>query len=144
MILVDANLLIYATFDAYPQHGVALNWLESELSRAGRVGLPWGSLLAFVRVASNPRALTSPISVDDAWVLVREFLNYPGVWIPLPTAAHTAALDELIVGKRLTSKLVMDADLAALALEHGLTVYSADNDFRRFPRVRFVNPLENA
>lgn len=106
--------------------------------------MPWGFLLAFVRLASSPRALTTPITVDEAWGLVHELLNYPGVWIPLPTTAHTAALDELIIGKRLTSKLVMDADLAALALEHGLTVYSADNDFRRFARVRFVNPLETS
>ncbi|MBT9555313.1 MAG: PIN domain-containing protein [Myxococcales bacterium] len=144
MILVDANLLLYASFAGYPQHDAARTWLESELSRAGRVGLPWDSLLAFVRVASNPRALTSPISVDEAWELVHEFLNYPGVWIPLPTTAHTAALDELIIGRRLTSKLVMDAHLAALAIEHGLTLCSADNDFRRFARVRFVNPIATA
>lgn len=143
-MLVDSNLLLYATFTAYRQHEVARTLLEGELSRPGRVGLPWGSLLAFVRLASSPRALTTPITVDDAWGLVHEFLDYPGVWIPLPTTAHTAALDELIIGKRLTSKLVMDADLAALALEHGLTVYSADNDFRRFGRLRFVNPLETS
>ena len=141
MILVDANLLLYARLSAFPQHSAAHRWLDDALSRPGRVGLPWASLVAFVRLATNPRVLSQPLTVDVAWGGVREWLHAPTAWIPVPTDAHESTLDRLIRGQGLTSKLVMDADLAALAIEHGLSLCSADGDFARFPEARWTNPL---
>jgi hypothetical protein len=38
-------------------------------------------------------------------------------------------------------KQVPDAHLAALAIENGLMLSSADSDFARFPELRFENPV---
>ena len=106
-----------------------------------RVGLPWPSLLAFIRLASNPRWFPSPLSMDDAWDQVTEWLELPPTWSPAPTERHAATLEPLVRGTGLTPKLVMDAHLAALAIEHGLVLCSADRDFARFPGLRWQNPV---
>jgi predicted nucleic acid-binding protein len=124
MILIDANLLLYAKVADYPQHLRAAAWLEARLNAPDRVGLPWPSLLAFLRLITNPRLFVRPIRLADAWVQVEEWLALPPVWIPMPTA-----------------NLVPDAHLAALALEHDLTLCSSDQDFARFPGLRWENPL---
>ena len=124
MILIDANLLLYAKVADYPQHLRAAAWLEARLNAPDRVGLPWPSLLAFLRLITNPRLFVRPIRLADAWVQVEELLALPPVWIPMPTA-----------------NLVPDAHLAALALEHDLTLCSSDQDFARFPGLRWENPL---
>lgn len=141
MILVDANLLVYAHESAAPQHDQARRWLEARLSGSQRVGLPWPSLLAFVRLVSNPRIVELPTSVAAAWDRVCEWLNQPVAWIPAPGDEHRAILDSLIRSGGLSSKLVADAHLAALAMEHGLTLCSADRGFARFAGLRWENPL---
>ena len=88
MILVDANLLIYAKFSDLPQHGRARNWLEEQLGSRGKVGIPWQSSLAFLRLATNPRLFGKPLAVGAAWQQVTEWLNHPRVWIPEATEAH--------------------------------------------------------
>jgi|SoiMethySBSTD1v2_1073268.scaffolds.fasta_scaffold668896_3 predicted nucleic acid-binding protein len=124
MILIDANLLLYAKVADYPQHLRAAAWLEARLNAPDRVGLPWPSLLAFLRLITNPRLFVRPLRLADAWAQVEEWLALPPVWIPMPTA-----------------NLVPDAHLAALALEHDLTLCSSDQDFARFPGLRWENPL---
>ncbi len=139
MILVDANLLIYAYAPTLPQHESARGWLETVLNHTPRVGLPWPSLLAFVRVASNPR-IVEPPSLAEAWRRVETWLAQPSVWIPQPTEQHRRILGELLHGAS-SAKLVTDAHLAALAIEHGLTFCSTDRDFARFPGLRWENPI---
>lgn len=92
MILVDANLLLYAKVADYPQHPRAAAWLEARLNASERVGLPWPSLLAFVRLITHPRVFEHPLSLPEAWAQVEEWLALPPVWIPLPTAQHAARL----------------------------------------------------
>jgi uncharacterized protein len=140
VILVDANLLVYAAAPAFPEHSRARTWLQDELSSGHRVGLPWTSLLAFVRLVSNPRIVTRPIAVADAWATARTWLELPGVWVPVPTERHAAVLDSLIASVT-RSDLVPDAHLAALAIEHGLTLCSNDGDFGRFAGLSWSNPL---
>lgn len=143
MILVDANLLIYAHVASLPQHERAREWLDSQLNGYAPVGLPWPSLLAFLRLVTNPRVFEQPEPVASAWEQVRAWLACDVVWIPQPGERHAELLGELLALPGMQANLVPDADLAALALEHGLTLYSTDGDFARFPRLRWVNPLSS-
>lgn len=143
MILVDANLLIYAFVEEMPLHEPAHNWLDRQLNGLPKVGLPWPSLLAFVRLVSNPKIFDRPATVARAWKQVEAWLSASPSWIPLPTERHSLILGQLLTAEeKLHPNLVNDAHLAALALEHGLTLYSADRDFARFAGLTWKNPVE--
>lgn len=141
MILLDANLLVYAANHAAPEHEPARVWLDERLNASARVGLPWPSLLAFVRLVTNPNILTHPATMARAWQQVEEWLSCPVVWVPEPGAQHPEVLGQLLKGPTMTSRLVPDAHLAALAIEHGVTLCSTDGDFARFPGLKWENPL---
>jgi hypothetical protein len=139
--LIDANLLLYAANGDAPEHERAAAWLEELLNGGSRVAMPWESLVAFVRLATNPRVVARPLSPTRAWAFVEDWLDAAVVWIPVPTDRHPEVLGGLITKYRLGGKLVPDAHLAALAIEHGLDVCSADTDFARFSEIRWINPL---
>lgn len=141
MILVDANLLLYAHVSSLPQHAASRAWLERTLNETARVGLPWQSLTAFVRIATNPRVFERPEGVAEAWSQVELWLDCPSVWIPVPTERHREVFGSLLCAAGATGNLVPDAHLAAIAVEHGLTLCSTDCDFARFPGLRWENPL---
>lgn len=141
MILVDANILVYSHVNSFAHHDVARRWLDQQLSGSTRVGLPWASLLAFLRLVTNPRVFERPESMSDAWRQVRQWLGCESVWIPQPTAHHADLLDQILALPGLHANLVPDAHMAALALEHGLMLCSTDGDFARFPKLRWSNPL---
>jgi toxin-antitoxin system PIN domain toxin len=141
VILVDANLLVYARMQGSPQHEVAHAWLDERLAGPPRVGLPWPSLLAFVRLTTNHRIFERPLPLADAWAQVEAWLDLPSVWIPAPTDSHREVLGGLLPEATGRAALVPDAHLAALAVEHGLTLCSSDGDFARFRRLRWENPL---
>lgn len=141
MILVDANLLVYAHVTSLSQHERARAWLDDRLSGSTPVGLPWESALAFVRLVSNPRVFERPVTVAEGWAQVEGWLSCPPVWIPAPSERHAEILGGLLRAPGLRANHVPDAHLAALALEHGLTVCSTDGDFARFAGVRWQNPL---
>jgi uncharacterized protein len=141
VILVDANLLVYAANHAAPEHAHARAWLDDRLNGAPRVGLPWPSLLAFVRLATNPVVVREPTPLASAWRQVEEWLACEPAWVPLPGPEHPAILRSLLESPGMTSRLVPDAHLAALAIEHGLTLCSTDGDFSRFPSLAWKNPL---
>ncbi|MGI8533920.1 MAG: TA system VapC family ribonuclease toxin [Candidatus Limnocylindrales bacterium] len=140
-MLLDANLLLYAIDEDSPLHGRAVAWLTDRLAQPGRVGMPWESLSAFLRIATNPRASDRALSATDAWRFVRDWIDRPNVWIPLPTERHMDVLGGLIERYQLSGNMIPDARLAALAIEHGVTLYSADTDFARFTEIRWRNPL---
>jgi uncharacterized protein len=142
VILVDANLLVYAHVASFPQHQAAQAWLDSELSGAEPVGLPWPSLLSFVRLVSNPRVFERPESVAKAWKQAEAWLGCPPSWIPVPAERHREILRPLLANPGLRSNHVPDAHLAALAIEHDLVLCSTDGDFARFPGLRWENPLD--
>jgi toxin-antitoxin system PIN domain toxin len=141
VILVDANLLVYAANHGAPEHQSARTWFDARLSGTARVGLPWSSLLAFVRLVSNPAIVRHPVRLDDAWRQVEEWLACETVWIPQPTPRHAEVLGPLLKARFMISRLVPDAHLAALAIEHGLTLCSTDGDFSRFRDLQWENPL---
>lgn len=140
MILVDANLLVYAWNRGAPQHERAGAWLQERLNERTGVGIPWSSLLAFVRLVSNPRIFERALPVDAAWCQVEEWLSLPNVWTPEPAQRHQEILQSLMpeTGK---SELIPDAHLAALAIEYGLVLQTTDRDFARFSGLRWENPI---
>jgi uncharacterized protein len=140
-MLVDANILVFAVNEAAPEHERATAWLEAQLNGDRRVGLPWESLTAFVRLVTNPRAFPRPLAPAEAWSLVEAWLAAPVAWVPGPTERHAAVFGDLVRRYRLSGNLVRDAHLAAIALEHGAEVVSADTDFARFAELRWSNPL---
>lgn len=139
MILLDANLLIYASVAELRQHERAVAWLDERLNGSERVGIPWTTLLGFMRITSNPRLFRSA-SLEQAWQQVRRWLGVPVVWIPQPMEAHQQILDRLL--EQADHRLISDAHLAALAIEHGLLLCSSDGDFARFEGLRWKNPLK--
>jgi hypothetical protein len=141
VILVDANLLLYAVISDFEQHARAQTWLDAQLNGPNRVGLPWPSLLAFLRVATNPRIFPRPLSMPEAWRRTAAWLDLPNVWTPEPGERHRELLDSLLNGIAAAPKLVADAHLAAIAMGHGLTLCSSDGDFARFSDLRWENPL---
>ena len=141
MILVDANLLIYAYDASSSFHRPAREWLEEVLSCPQPVCLPWASILAFVRITTDRRILRSPFSAQEAAQIVAEWLAVPVVRIPEPTSRHWQILERLVVGDQATGPLVTDAHLAALAIEHGAELCTTDRDFSRFQGLRWKNPL---
>ncbi len=143
MILVDANLLLYARVAGFSQHETARTWLDERLNGVPKVALPWQCLLTFVRISSNPRIFERPLTSSAAWRQVEEWQRCPPVWMPEPTDRHGQVLASLIpaIGNR--PSLIPDADLAALAIEHGLTLCSTDADFARFPGLDWQNPLSS-
>ena len=141
MILVDANLLVYAHVRDVPQHEAARDWLDRQLAGTAAVGLPWASLLAFLRVVSNPRIFPRPEPIADAWRQVRDWLACAPSWTPQPTDRHAEIMGRLLAVPGVRGNLVPDAHLAALAVEHGVTLCSSDGDFARFPGLRWLNPL---
>jgi hypothetical protein len=141
LILIDANLLLYAHNDASNKHARARAWLDQQLNGAARVALPWLCLLAFLRISTNPRIHEIPESIDAACSQVEHWLARDNVWIPEPGPRHAEILLGLLRANGARGNLTSDAYLAALSIEHGLTICSADTDFARFPNVRWMNPL---
>jgi toxin-antitoxin system PIN domain toxin len=144
MILIDANLLVYAYVSSFPKHETARTWLDNQLNQSVRVGLPWPSLLAFMRLVTNPRIFEKPESVTIAWKQVEAWLDCPTVWLPQPSENHRKVLAALFASQNIQGNLVPDAHLAALAIEHGLILCSTDGDFARFEGLRWENPLLTA
>ncbi len=140
-MLLDASLLIFAHDASSPFHERARTWVEEQLNGPRRVAIPWPSVLAFLRITTNPRVSDRPLGPAQAWRHVETWFASPVVWEPVPTEGHRALLGRMVVDLHLTANLIPDAHLAALALEHGLEVCSADGDFARFPGLRWHNPL---
>jgi toxin-antitoxin system PIN domain toxin len=140
-MIVDANLLLYAVDEASVHNAAAAAWLEETLDGDSRVGIPWQTIGAFLRIVTHPRVADNPLSPAEAWGYVAEWLAAPVVWIPPATDATARVYAKLCAQVEITGNLVPDAQPAALALEHGVEIASADTDFMRFPGLRRMNPL---
>jgi uncharacterized protein len=141
MIVVDVNLLIYAVNQDCPDHRKAKSWLEATISGTETVGLPWLVLLAFLRLTTRPGLFRKPLSVDAAFEVVDAWLEQSSVTVPEAGARHLQTMRDLIAPLGTGGNLTSDAHLAALAIEHGAELCSTDNDFGRFNRLRWRNPL---
>ena len=141
MILVDANLLLYAYHPRAEQHEASRSWLETTLSGPELVRFAWVTLWAFLRISTNPRVFERPLSTGEAEAAVSSWLSQPVAGVLDPGERHWDILCRLLHEGQATGPLVMDAALAALALEHGATLHTTDRDFSRFPGLKWKNPL---
>jgi toxin-antitoxin system PIN domain toxin len=140
VVVVDANVLLYAVNTASIHHETARAWLEDTLTGAEAVGLAWAALLAFIRIGTNPSILPDPMTVDEATGQVERWMSAPAAIVVHPTARHAALVRGLLRETGTAGNLVTDAHLAALALEHGADIVSYDRDFARFSGVRHRLP----
>lgn len=143
MIILDANLLLYAYNSSFEQHPRAKSWLERTLVALEPVGLPWATILAFLRTGTNPRAFPNPLKPEEAAAIVSEWLAHPTVVTVEPGDRHWEILTALLLATQARGSRVMDAHLAAITIEHGATLCTTDRDFRLFAGLRTLNPLEN-
>lgn len=144
MILLDANVLIYAVDEHAVHHRAAKAWLETTLSGKEVVGLAWVVVLAFLRLTTRAGLSSQPLSMEAALDLVGEWLDHSSVSIVHPGPKHAQILRILLLRTGAGSNLTTDAHLAALALEHNAELYSCDHDFARFPGLRWRNPLADS
>ncbi len=140
-MLVDANVLLYALLKNFPQHVRMREWLTLQLAQNQRIAVPWASVLAFMRIATNRRVLAVPLTSQQALQAMTALIAHPNVWIAWPTPDHLRVFLELCDRHAAVGNVVMDLDIAALAMEHGLRVVSVDTDFARFPESRWLDPL---
>lgn len=141
MCIPDVNLLVYAYNSDAPEHRAAKRWWEQTLSSDHLVGLPWSVLLGFIRIMTSRRVLVNPMTPSEAIAHIRSWLEQPQTQLIHPGGRHLDLLDSLSEKARTTGELTMDLHLAALAIEHQAELHSNDSDFRRFPGLRWRNPL---
>jgi len=141
VIIPDINLLIYATDELSSHHPAAKQWWSAVVTGHEAIGLPWATSLAFIRLTTNPRVFLTPLGSRQAVDVVRGWLSRPLVVPVEPTARHLDLVAGLLDEAGTAGNLVADAHLAALAIEHGAVLCSADADFSRFAGLTWVNPL---
>jgi len=140
MKLPDANILIYAVDQAARSHATAKLWLENSLNEIEQIGFAWPALIAFVRLSTKANFFAHPLTSGQAFDYVDEWLAQPNALIVSPTSQHGIVLRKLLQPLSTAGNLVPDAHLAALAIEHGATLYSFDNDFSRFQGIKWIDP----
>jgi hypothetical protein len=142
VIVLDANVLLYA-YDASSEHHVkARAWIEQIFSSGVPIGLPWQTVAAFLRVVTNPRLPGKRFTPQEAAELVDQWLEQPNVRSLAPGDQHWVLLRQLMLDGQARGPLVTDAQLAALTMEYGGILHTTDRDFARFPGLRFANPLQ--
>jgi uncharacterized protein len=144
MKLLDANILLYAYNADSPHHAASRSWLEHAFNDQETIGIAWQTILAFVRIGTNPRAVRTPLTAGGACDIVTEWLSRPSVLAVEPGERFWDLLREQLIEARVSGPLVSDAALVALALEQGATLISTDKDFRRFRGLKLVDPLHEA
>jgi len=139
--LIDVNIMLYSYDSSSPHHERARGWLEGIFSSSETVGLAWMTIAAFLRIGTTSRALKHPFTIAQAIEIVSGWLSRPTVSLLNPGERHWEILRHFLQEGQAPGPLVMDAHLAALAVEHGATLATTDKDFTRFPKLRLLNPL---
>lgn len=142
MDVVDVNILLYALEPGVPRHAEAHAWLQAALNRPGAVGFTWLVIVGFVRIATHESIWPDPLTISEATDVAAEWLDAPGSVVLEPTARHLAVVRGLVLETGSAGNLTNDAHLAAIAIEHGAAVCTFDNDFGRFPGLRWHRPGE--
>jgi len=142
LILVDANILLYAEDSLSSYHKKACEWWDDKLSEGESVCLCWTVLSAFIRIGTNPRVFEKPLSLEEAIARVQSWLDQPCTRVIRPTEMHWTIFQQMLIEGKAVANLVTDAHLAALSIEHGCQLASTDSDFSRFPKLNWINPLK--
>jgi hypothetical protein len=132
VIVLDANVLVYAYDSTSDRHAGVRAWLERILNGDEAVGLPLVSALAFIRIVTNPAVMDQPMPPVDAVEVIASIVSRRAVTVLEPTERHWEVLAQLVATGKAKGPLVMDAHIAALALERGGRVATTDRDFVRF------------
>lgn len=142
MIVLDANILLYAYDDQAAEHGRIREWLAQQLRANEATGLPWISLWAFLRIATNPRITRTALALKEAFEIIEEIRSMPRAMLVQPGPQHAEILQHLAIGAHAAGPRITDATLAAIAIEHGAKLASTDRDFARFQGLNWINPLD--
>jgi len=141
VIVLDANILLYAYDSASSHHSKARAWVERVFSAAAPIGLPWQTVTAFLRIMTNPRLPGERFSTQEAVQVVDRWLEQPNVRLLAPGDDHWPLFRQMVVEGQASGPLITDAHLAALTIEYGGVLHTTDRDFARFPGLRWTNPL---
>jgi toxin-antitoxin system PIN domain toxin len=140
VILVDANILLYAYHPRSEHHESCRLWIEETFSGPSPVGLPWITLWAFLRIGTNPRAFEKPLTMKEAEAIASSWFDAPAVRVIGPGDRYWEILSNLLLEAQVFGPLVTDAALAALAIENGASICTTDRDFVRFQEVKIIDP----
>lgn len=140
MIVIDANMLLYAYDENDPRHAAASPWFQTQMSETVEIGLSLVAILAFLRISTDHRVFRQPRPVATALAIVDSWLAHPNVRLLEPTRRHWTTLRDVAAGGQARGPQLMDAHLAALAIEHGATLATADRGFARYPGLRTIDP----
>ena len=140
MIVIDANILLYAYQPRATQHDVCRKWLEQVFNDPAQIGLPWQTIQAFIRISTHPRVFAAPLSINEATDIVAEWLRLPQVVQIGPSDRYWAIFSDLLRDAQVRGPMVTDTALAAIAIEHGATLFSTDQDFSRFKGLKWQDP----
>jgi len=141
VILVDANLLLYAEDSLSEHHETARNWWDTQLSGSEAVALCWPVVTAFIRIGTNARLHKRPLTLKEAIERVQSWIDQPCVRIIEASEQHWERFQKMLRVGNATANLVSDARLAALAVEHNCVLHSTDTDFARFRGLKWKNPI---
>jgi len=141
VIVLDVNILLYAYDSTSSHHVKARAWIEQTFSGGVLVGLPWNTILAFLRIVTNTRLQGRRFTVEEAIQIVQSWIEQPNVRLLGPGEGHWSMLSQILMAGQVRGPLVPDAEIAALTLECGGVLHTTDRDFARFPGLRWTNPL---
>jgi len=142
MIVLDANILLYAYDKTSVHYAKARECVERVFSGGELVGLPWQTVAAFLRVITNSRLPGERFTIAQAAQVISSWIEQPNVRMLAPGEHHWPLLSQMLVDGQARGPLVTDAQLAALTIESGGVLYTTDRGFARFPGLRWTNPLE--
>jgi hypothetical protein len=140
VIFVDANVLLYAYNSSSEHHAACRRWLEDALNGSEQVGFPWQTLLAFLRISTNPRVFVRSLQAAEAAAIVDDWLARPQAVVVEPDHEFWPALKHQLQAAQVSGPLVSDAAIATLALQHGARLCTTDRDFARFAGLRTIDP----
>jgi toxin-antitoxin system PIN domain toxin len=142
VIVLDANILLYAYDASSARHSQARATIERILSEDQIVGIPWQTVSAFLRIVTNKSLPGQRFSIEEASSLIDQWLEQPNVRFLAPEEEHWSVMRRLLLSGQVHGPMVSDAQLAALILENGGALYSTDRDFSRFKELRCTNPFD--
>ncbi len=138
----DANILIYCLREESAGHRNCRQWLETLTQKGEPLALCELVEVAFLRISTLPRLQIAPVDVAlDFW---NDLKRYPEIVRLVPGNRHAAIFQEIVGSLGLIGNDLNDAWLASLAIEHEATLVSADEGFRKFKKLRLLNPLKTA